>query len=333
MTLASESVLRDVETIAVEVDALDARDDLDEATSSKLYARRQRMLIELETFGVLAEDARPQLVAYGLGKLVEYHDAAAQLRGYLVSVPRMAALGELPPASTSLLDARISLDWFRRPGSDHGRPLSPHEFLAGCERAIKDETRSNGWVIAKFSGATHVLLYRREVADAPRLYRAGERVDGPAATTSRAVVPCAIRDYEADRICYVAFDAAHMRLGVNVMDGGEREAWLDALTAAGSWIGGTVGDADDAWAMTREEAMIWQRERSPVRLARAQLGDLLGVIATTSSVQLRRTGGRIESLVERGDARWNAYCARDLARWRGCIFVNETEADDLRDGP
>lgn len=311
--LGSEDIAREVD----DRDVADA-DELPEEVAATLYARRQRLLIELDTCGVLDGEAatRAELVAHGLARLVEYHDAATALRRYLASPERAALVDTTPPAR--LLDARISLDWFRRPGVDRGRPLPPHVFLAHCERMILDLTGTTGSRWAKFLGVTHVLHYRREVADAPRLFRAGDRRDAVALTVDPAPFANRIlrRDYASNTPRYASSDHAIEVPAPQV------DAWLDALDRVGAiLVGGVHGGAE--WD-TAGDTFELRAGGKVTKGHRMHLDDVIGVVASDSGlVSWRRRGGRVQPLIAMS-ALEAAYAARDLARWRGCTFGNET---------
>jgi len=180
--IAADDTLRDVETLAAQVDALDAaarqgeRLYADVERSAAAAARRRRLLLELEVAGLLepalAGEARVALSRLGVSRTLGYHDAAQALARYLASPERAARFpGEPVPSVT---EARVSLDWFRTPSGHRPDGVTEHEWLALCERNFASALPSSsaGERFVRLCGGMHQLLYRAEVGPAPCLWRA-----------------------------------------------------------------------------------------------------------------------------------------------------------------
>lgn len=180
--IAADDVLRDIETLAAQVDALDAaarqgeRLYADVERSAAAAARRHRLFLELEVAGLLepalAGEARAALSRLGLTRTLGYHDAAQAMAQYLASPERAARFpGEPVPSVTA---ARVSLDWFRTPSGYRPDGTTEHEWLALCEKnfARPLPSSSAGERFVRLCGAMHQLLYRAEVGPSPCLWRA-----------------------------------------------------------------------------------------------------------------------------------------------------------------
>jgi hypothetical protein len=160
---ASDQMLASIAAIAREVDTI-----TDEGRAS---ARRERLLIELDVAGVLADGARAHLVERDLGPLVAYHDAAVALRRYLASAARVRLVKTVPPVA--VLEAAVSLDWFRVPSGYVAPGVEPDAWLALCEaNFLVPRPTDSGERFVRLEGAIHRLLYRREVGPDARLWRA-----------------------------------------------------------------------------------------------------------------------------------------------------------------
>ncbi|MCE9579511.1 MAG: hypothetical protein K8W52_40695 [Deltaproteobacteria bacterium] len=325
MSLGPIEILRSAEALAREVDALDTADadELPEEIAATLSARRQRLLIDLDACGVFdgLASTREELVRHGLESLVGYHDAATALGRYLASPERAALVPGVPPPR-KLLDSMFSLDWFRRPGSDRGHPLPRHVFAGWCERMMKDTEDTDGMSWVKFVGKMHVVHYRREVAAAPRLYRAGERLAAVALTVDPA--PLAgkdvLRDWASATPRFVSGEVA-----VEV----PREqlaVWLDALDrVAARVVGGMHGGA--RWEAYGDRYELRAGDKA-VEGKRQYLADLTGVVADDVGVAWKYGLDRVDPKIAMHPAA-AAYAARDLAWWLGRLFMNETGIEVL----
>jgi hypothetical protein len=180
--IATDDTLRDIETLAGQVEDLDAAARQgqepypDVERSAAAAARRHRLFLELEVAGLLepalAGEARAALSRLGLAGALGYHDAAHALARYLASPERAARFPTEPvPRVTA---ARVSLDWFRTPSGYRPDGVTEHEWLALCEKnfARPLPSFSAGQRFVRLCGAMHQLLYRAEVGPAPCLWRA-----------------------------------------------------------------------------------------------------------------------------------------------------------------
>jgi hypothetical protein len=180
--IAADDVLRDIETLAAQVDALDVaarqgeRLYADVERSAAAAARRHRLFLELEVAGLLepalAGEARAALSRLGLALTLGYHDAARAMARYLASPERAARFpGEPVPTVTA---ARVSLDWFRTSSGYCPDGVTAFEWLALCEKNFMRPLPSSsaGERFVRLCGAMHQLLYRAEVGPSPCLWRA-----------------------------------------------------------------------------------------------------------------------------------------------------------------
>ncbi|MBX3156106.1 MAG: hypothetical protein KF773_08910 [Deltaproteobacteria bacterium] len=177
--IAKASILRELEAMVAELDALDeqARDGgetyEDAELEARCAARRQRVLIELEVAGLfersLADAARAALA--GLPALRAYHEAAMELHAYLDSRERAEIVRK--PRPDSLLDSDVSLDWFRRPSGQTAEGIAPWTWLALGERAFENPAPFRaGRRFTRLAGQGCTLFYRTEAKAAPSLWRA-----------------------------------------------------------------------------------------------------------------------------------------------------------------
>jgi hypothetical protein len=180
--LASDEILRDIEALAVELDALEqaARQGpepyKDEQLDATVVAKRTRLLLELNVAGILtpslAELARPKLVALGLTQSLRFHDAAMEMHRYFKSPGRARLVRK--PAPDSVIDSDISLDWFMVPSGYVPDGVEPHVWLALCERNFGErlpDVRA-GRMFLSLQGGFHQLLFRTELGPTPRMWRA-----------------------------------------------------------------------------------------------------------------------------------------------------------------
>lgn len=160
----SDALLRDLERIAVEVDALGTTTD-----DAFVTARRSRLLLELDVIGLFGPD--PTLDVEHLPRLRHYRDAAARLRSYLTSAARARYFLDPPPQT--LLDANVSLDWFRAPAGQVPEGLADDDWLALCERNfVSPLPEGSGTRFVRLERRMYALQFRIEVGSAPKLWRA-----------------------------------------------------------------------------------------------------------------------------------------------------------------
>lgn len=180
--IADDDILRDIETLAEQVDDLDAAARQGERLyasverSAAAAAKRHRLFIELEVAGLLeptlAVHARAALSRLGLTRALGYHDAARALSVYLASPERASRFpGDPVPRVTA---AYVSLDWFRTPSGYRPDGVTEHEWLALCEKnfARSLPSFSAGERFVQLCGSMHQLLYRAEIGPLPCLWRA-----------------------------------------------------------------------------------------------------------------------------------------------------------------
>jgi len=174
--------LRALETLALEADLVDdaarngpipyANDELE----LQFVSKRRTLLRELERAGLFerahTQTARARMRELELPSLLAFHDAAMALHAYHASSER-AARG-CDPAPRSVLDAHVSLDWFRRPSADAPADISSHAWLAECEYHFTHSlpTASAGRRFVRLYGAMYQLWFRSEGGVDPYLWRA-----------------------------------------------------------------------------------------------------------------------------------------------------------------
>lgn len=168
-----DRVLGKLESLAREVDRLAQGDEDEQITAG---ARRGRLLIELDVSGLLdgREATRKRVENYPT--LLGYHTAAVALLTYLESTARSrlvtTAIGSIAVGSR-VIESNISLDWFRAPSDYIPIGVSPHEWLALCERNfIEPMPPGAGSRYVQLEGRMHRLEFRCEVGSKPRLWRA-----------------------------------------------------------------------------------------------------------------------------------------------------------------
>lgn len=163
-----DAQLARLERLALEVDRLEAGDEDQQITAG---AKRQRLLIELEVYGLLTGQPDVGTRVAGYPTLRGYHDACIQMASYHASAARIRLVGNAIPLKPT--DGHVSLDWFRTPASYVPAGTSAHDWLALCERNFGDPMPSKtGTRFVRLNGTTHVLWYRIEATAVPKLWRA-----------------------------------------------------------------------------------------------------------------------------------------------------------------
>ena len=180
MVRPDDALLRELEAMAVGLDELDARaragDEpyADRELHAQVEAKRRRVLLELEVAGALApadREVRDRARGLGLPKLAGYHEAACELERYLSSLARERLVRTPPPER--LIDAYVSLDWFRVPSGYVPAGVDPLAWLALCELNFRAAERPRaGRLFVRLEGTFHQLDFRTEVGPEPHLYRA-----------------------------------------------------------------------------------------------------------------------------------------------------------------
>jgi hypothetical protein len=157
-----------LEKLAVEVDQLEAGDEDQQITAG---AKRQRLLIELDVYGLLTGQPEIGKRVTSYKTLRAYHDACIQMASYHASAARVRLVGNAVPLKPT--DGHVSLDWFRTPTNYAPAGVAAHDWLALCERNFIDPMpKATGTRFVRLHGTTHVLWYRIEATGEPMLWRA-----------------------------------------------------------------------------------------------------------------------------------------------------------------
>lgn len=156
-----------LEKLAIEVDRLEAGDEDQQITAG---AKRQRLLIELDVYGLLSGQPDVGKRVADLPTLRAYHDACVQMASYHASAARIRLVGNAIPLKPT--DGHVSLDWFRTPTGYAPDGVSAHDWLALCERNfINPMPTATGTRFTRLEGKTHAMSYRIEATGEPKLWR------------------------------------------------------------------------------------------------------------------------------------------------------------------
>jgi hypothetical protein len=174
-TLRLEALL-DLRGLAQECDELEGDvfdpDVTTRALEARWHATRERTLRELEAAGIFKEelDHEDAMVLAKFPPLSALRDSALALRRYYGSSARR--LRELGPPPESVLDARVSLDWFRWPSFDVPEG-DLDEWLAACEEHLLRDppSSSTGRRFVELRGQRREMRYRTEVRATPCVWR------------------------------------------------------------------------------------------------------------------------------------------------------------------
>ncbi len=165
IALPSERVLEEIEQLAILVDQLEAQGD--EATA---FAKRQRLLIELEVAQLLAGGPVTSQQLEKFPMILAYYHASLLLASYQTSQERLKMMQTWPEFNPA--QQHVSLDWFRQLSTSVPAGFTPFQWLALCERNFCDPMpKDTGTRFVKIAGALRILYYRREVERQPKLYR------------------------------------------------------------------------------------------------------------------------------------------------------------------
>lgn len=166
------------------------------------------------------------------------------------------------------------------------------------------------------------------------------------------------RNYDEGRVLrYVLYeaDASGARLvDAKTIEPSEHAAWLAEARANGVRIGGCFRANEHVWVFDDAGYAIWRAgdviagDRAGLsgvtrveavigddyieRGVRVQRADGATTLVSESNVHAEMDPSYTESDLQMSDARWCSYCARDLARWLGCAFVDFVD-QPLVDGP
>lgn len=164
--VADEQLAR-LEQLAVEVDRLEAGSDAEQVVAG---AKRQRLLIELDVYGLLTGRLGVGRRVAGYATLHAYHEACLAMASYHASAARRRLVGPAPRRPT---EGHVSLDWFRTPSNYLPVGVTPHKWLALCERNfIAPLPTKTGTRFVRLEGSVHTLAYRIEATAEPKLWRA-----------------------------------------------------------------------------------------------------------------------------------------------------------------
>lgn len=164
----SDAQLATLEKLALEVDRLAAGSEEDQIVAG---AKRQRLLIELDVYGLLTGQPEVGHRVAESKTLRGYHEACVQMASYHASAARIRLVGNAIPMRPT--EGHVSLDWFRTPSGYAPGGVSPHDWLALCERNFLEPTPTGpGSRFVRLEGKMHVLLYRIEATAEPKLWRA-----------------------------------------------------------------------------------------------------------------------------------------------------------------
>lgn len=164
--VADEQLAR-LETLALEVDQLAAGTEDDQIIAG---AKRQRLLIELDVFGLLTGQPATGHRVADHKTLRAYHDACVQMASYHASAARIRLVGKAIPLRPTA--GHVSLDWFRTPSGYTPAGVSAHDWLALWEANFIDPMPTHtGTRFVRLEGKIHVLCYRIEATTEPKLWR------------------------------------------------------------------------------------------------------------------------------------------------------------------
>lgn len=157
-----------LEELALLVDRLEEGTEDEQVTAG---AKRQRLLIELDVYGLLTGEAAVGRMLADFPTLLGYHEACVEMAAYHASPERARLVRRPPPAR--IAEGHVSLDWFRVPSDYVPADVSPADWLALCEINFLDPMPEGaGTRFVYLEGELHVLEYRIEATGAPVLWRA-----------------------------------------------------------------------------------------------------------------------------------------------------------------
>lgn len=186
----SDEQLARLEELALLVDRLAAGSEDEQVTAG---AKRQRLLIELDVYGLLKGTADVGRRLAGRPTLRGYHDACVEMARYHASAARQRLVRRPPPAQPA--EGHVSLDWFRTPSGYLPEGVPPDDWLALCEiNFLEPMPTGTGERYVRLEGELHELDYRIEATAEPKLWRATlpgwvPRAPRDAATARRARGP------------------------------------------------------------------------------------------------------------------------------------------------
>ncbi|HLP88282.1 MAG TPA: hypothetical protein VK184_06785 [Nostocaceae cyanobacterium] len=160
-----ELVLRDLEERAVLLDTLEKGEQNLEVAAT-ISAKRRFLLIEMNEAGLfdpaLADEMREKIEQLQLPVLLNYHIAAMKLINYLESNERKYRFPN--SASPTVLDASVSIDWFRLYESNPEK-YQPYEWLAFCESILcrsNNGVAGTGKILSRIANEWYKVFWRRD---------------------------------------------------------------------------------------------------------------------------------------------------------------------------
>lgn len=164
----SDEQLARLEELALLVDRLAAGTEDEQVTAG---AKRQRLLIELDVYGLLKGTPDVGRRVAGWPTLRAYHDACVEMARYHASAARQRLVRRPPPLEPAA--GHVSLDWFRTPSGYLPDGVSPDDWLALCEiNFLEPMPTGAGERYVRLEGELHELDYRIEATGEPKLWRA-----------------------------------------------------------------------------------------------------------------------------------------------------------------
>jgi len=144
-----EDILRGLETDAARLKSLETQAGTTLAASQErlaaVSAKRRFLIADLAAAGLLneahADNKRLWLTTWQLPLLLEYFEAALELRLYFSSADRRQFIPEAGPEPVQ--GARVSLDWFRFPPQPP-QGFNAHQWLGYCESIFMAATDTGG---------------------------------------------------------------------------------------------------------------------------------------------------------------------------------------------
>jgi hypothetical protein len=169
--------LFELENRVAELDDVERKPRQTDSDKGCASAERRMLLDELDGMEFWRpadpEACRQWLETHGLKTLLGYFDAGLSLRRYLRYPERKFFIPEAPE-DEDITSAWVSIDWFRL-GVPTPPGMSPMDWIARCERALRDDEPEPGdtpWPITReIEGKTYKIEWREDVRT-PALLRA-----------------------------------------------------------------------------------------------------------------------------------------------------------------
>jgi hypothetical protein len=160
-----EFLLRDLEERAGFLDTLE-KGGKNVEIAATISAKRRFLLIEMNEAGLfdpaLADEMREKIEQLQLPVLLTYHIAVMKLITYLESNERKYRFPN--SASPTVLDASVSIDWFRLYESTPEK-YQPYEWLAFCESILcrsNNGVAGTGEILSRIANEWYKVFWRRD---------------------------------------------------------------------------------------------------------------------------------------------------------------------------